>query len=258
MVQSKRLVKALKATLKAHDITYAQIAEHLGLSLSSVKRLFSTGRFSLQRLEQVCDLVEIDLLELARLAQEDRLQVESLTADQERQLISDPALMLTAVCVLNRWTYGKIIERYRFSTVQLNNLLVRLDRIGLVELLPAKRVRLRVARNFAWLPGGPIHRYFVDRLQGEFLAGAFDPDRDLHRFAWGMLSDQSAATLRARIAEVMDAFDDQTRRDEVRADVAPSASCLLVALRRWEPAAFETMRRYDLPNDAPGAGGAIP
>ena len=245
MVQSKRLVQALKATLKGRDVTYTEVADHLGLSLSSVKRLFSTGRFSLHRLEQVCDLVEIDLLELARLAEEDRLRVASLTEDQEEQLVSDPALMLTAVCVLNRWTYEKILERYRFSTLQLTNLLVRLDRIGLIELLPAKRIRLRVARNFAWLPGGPIHRYFVDRLQGEFLSGAFDPESDIHRFAWGMLSDQSVAALRSKIAEVMDAFDDQTRRDEVRADAAPAATSLLVALRRWQPAAFETMRRPD-------------
>lgn len=252
MVQSRRLVKALKETLKVRDITYAEVADQLRLSLSSVKRLFSTGRFSLRRLEQVCDLAGIDLLELARLADEKRLRVTSLTADQERQLISDPALLLTAVCVLNRWTFEKILERYRFSTVQLTNLLVRLDRVGLIELLPAKRIRLRIARNFAWLPGGPIHRYFVDRFQGEFLAGAFDPDRDLHRFAWGMLSDQSAAALRSKIAEVMGAFDDRTRRDEIRADVAPAATCLLVALRRWEPVAFETMQRSDPEKEARG------
>lgn len=253
MIQSKRLVKALKSALKARDVTYAEVARHLGLSLSSVKRLFSTSRFSLHRLEKVCDLAEIDLLELARLAEEDRLRVASLTEDQERQLVSDPALMLTAVCVLNRWTYGKILERYRFSTLQLTNLLVRLDRIGLIELLPAKRIRLRVARNFAWLPGGPIHRYFVNRLQGEFLTGAFERDRDIHRFAWGMLSDQSATALRSKIAEVMEAFDDQTRRDEVRAETAPAATCLLVALRRWQPATFETMRRSDLTGFAPEA-----
>ena len=240
MVQSKRLVNALKETLKSRDITYADVAGHLGLSLSSVKRQFSTQRFSLNRLEQVCDLAGIDLLELAR-----RLRVAALTEEQERQLVSDPALLLTTVCVLNRWTFERIVERYGFTTVQLTNLLVRLDRIGLIELLPAKRIRLRVARNFAWLPGGPIHRYFVDRVQGEFLSGEFDPDRDLHRFSWGMLSDPSAAQLRARIAEVMDAFDDLTRRDEVRADAA-AGTCFLVALRRWEPTAFQSFRHSNL------------
>ncbi|MDE0128920.1 MAG: helix-turn-helix domain-containing protein [Gammaproteobacteria bacterium] len=245
MVQSKRLVNTLKETLKSRDITYAEVAGHLGLSLSSVKRQFSTQRFSLHRLEQVCDLAGIDLLELARLAEERRLRVAALTEEQERHLVSDPALLLTTVCVLNRWTFERIVERYGFTTVQLTNLLVRLDRIGLIELLPAKRIRLRVARNFAWLPGGPIHRYFVDRVQGEFLSGEFDPDRDLHRFSWGMLSDPSAAQLRAKIAEVMDAFDDLTRRDEVRADTA-AGTCFLVALRRWEPTAFRSFRHSNL------------
>ncbi|MCY3815235.1 MAG: helix-turn-helix domain-containing protein [Gammaproteobacteria bacterium] len=249
MVQSKRLVNALKETLKSRDITYAEVAGHLGLSLSSVKRQFSTQRFSLHRLEQVCDLAGIDLLELARLAEERRLRVAALTEDQERQLVSDPALLLTTVCVLNRWTFERIVERYGFPSVQLTNLLVRLDRIGLIELLPAKRIRLRVARNFAWLPGGPIHRYFVDRVQGEFLSGEFDPDRDLHRFSWGMLSDPSAAQLRGKIAEVMDAFDDLTRRDEVRADAAAAGTCFLVALRRWEPTAFQSLRHSNLADD---------
>ena len=107
--------------------------------------------------------------------------------------------------------------------------------VGLIELLPDNRIRRRIARNFAWLPGGPIHRYFVERVQGEFLSGAFDPDRDAQRFAWGMVSEQSATALRAKVAELMDAFDEVTRRDEVRADVNARGTCLLVAFRQWEP-----------------------
>ncbi|MDD9999538.1 MAG: helix-turn-helix transcriptional regulator [Rhodospirillaceae bacterium] len=243
MVQSKRIVRALKEALKARRISYGQVAEHLDLSLSSVKRLFSTGSFSLARLEEVCNLAGIDLLDLARLAEENRLRVSSLTADQERQLVSDPDLLLTAVCVFNRSTYERILRNYRFSEVQLTKLLLRLDRMGLIELLPDNRIRRRIARKFAWLPGGPIHRYFVERVQGEFLSGAFDPNRDAQRFAWGMVSEQSATALRAKVAELMDAFDEVTRRDEVRADVNARGTCLLVAFRQWEPAAFATMRR---------------
>ena len=195
MVQSKRIVRALKEALKARRISYGQVAQHLGLSLSSVKRLFSAGSFSLARLEEVCNLAGIDLLDLARVADENRLRVSSLTAEQERQLVSDPALLLTAVCVFNRSTYERILRNYRFSEVQLTKLLVRLDRMGLIELLPDNRIRRRIARNFAWLPGGPIHRYFVERVQGEFLSGAFDPDRDAQRFAWGMVSEQSATAV---------------------------------------------------------------
>ena len=245
VVQSKRIVNALKQVLKARGIAYDEVARHLALSLSSVKRMFSTGAFSLGRLEMVCDLAGVDLLELARLADAQRLHVSSLTVDQERDLVSDPALLLVAVCALNRWPFEKILDHYRFSSPQLTRLVIRLDRMGLIELLPGNRIRLRIARNFAWLPDGPIHRFFVERVQSEFLSGAFAPDRDLHRFAWGLLSTESAAVLRTRMAELVETFDDLTRGDEVRPDDAARGTCLLVALRQWQPAGFEAMRRTD-------------
>lgn len=245
MVQSKRIVSALKQVLKARGIAYDQVARHLGLSLSSVKRMFSTGAFSLERLEMVCDLAAVDLLELARLADAQRLQVSSLTVDQEREIVSDPALLLVAVCAFNRWPFEKILEHYRLSSPELTRLLIRLDRMGLIELLPGNRIRLRIARSFTWLPDGPIHRFFVERVQSEFLTGAFAADRDLHRFAWGMLSAESAAVLRTKMAELVESFDDLTRGDEVRPDDAAHGTCLLVALRQWHPAGFDAMRRTE-------------
>lgn len=247
MSQSKRLIDALKRALKARGVAYADVAARLGLSESSVKRLFATGGFSLERLEAASELAHLDLLELARLADQQRTRVPSLTAPQEEELVSDPALLLVAVCALNRWPFERILERYRLSEPRLVGLLARLDRMGLIELLPGNRVRLLIARNFAWRPDGPIHRFFVERLQSDFLAGAFAPERDLHRFAWGMLSDESAALLRGRLAEVMDAFDDLTRGDEVRAAADARGTCLLLALREWEPEAFLAMKRAGAP-----------
>ncbi len=239
------MIDALKQALKAQRLSYQQVARHLGLSLSSVKRLFSTGTFTLQRLEAVCDLAGLDLFELARQAEARRLRVASLTVAQEQALVADPMLLLTAICVLNRWRFGQIVERYRISEMQLVRLLARLDRMGLIELLPGNRIKLLIARNFAWQPGGPIHRYFVNHVQGEFLSGTFAPERDLHRFAWGMLSAESAAVLRAKMAELMETFDDLTRGDEAhpQQEGRASGTCLLLALREWEPAAFRAMRR---------------
>ena len=246
MSQSKRIVGALKQALKARGVSYAEVARQLGLSESSVKRLFSTGAFSLARLEAVGELANVDLLELARLADEQRLRVPSLTFEQEREVVNNPALLLVSVCVLNRWSFERILARYRFTEPQLIGLLARLDRMGVIELLPGNRIRLLIARNFAWLPDGPIHRYFVEHIQGDLLAGPFGPDRDLHRFAWGMLSAESAAQLRVRLAEAMDEFDELTRSDEVRADAAATGTCLLVALREWEPNAFRAMHRSEV------------
>ena len=245
MVQSQRMIEALKQVLKTRGVSYARVACVLDLSESSVKRLFSTGAFSLQRLEAVCDLAGVDLLELAQQADAKRFRVPALTVEQEREVVGDSALLLVAICVLNRWSFARILDRYQFTPSRLVRLLARLDRMGLIELLPGNRIRLRIARNFAWLPDGPIHRFFVTRLQNEFLDGEFLPQRDVHRVAWGMLSSESAATLRTRIAGLADAFDELTRGDEVRADTAAHGTCLLIALREWVPSPFRAMQRPD-------------
>ena len=245
MAQSERMVGALKQVLRGRNVSYEQVARHLGLSLSSVKRLFSTGEFTLRRLEAVCTLAEIDLLELARAAESDRLRVESLTARQERALVADPELLLVAICALSRQPFERILERYQMTPPRLTALLARLDRMGLIELLPENRIKLCVARNFAWLPNGPIHRYFVSHVQDEFLAGAFAPERDMHRFAWGLLTAESATLLRAKMAELVETFDDLTRQDEAHPghEARATGTCLLLALREWEPAQFRAMRR---------------
>ena len=246
--QSRRVLRALKRVLKARGVSYEQVARHLGLSLSSVKRLFSPAAdsdFTLRRLEAVCELAEVDLLELVREAQSERLRVTSLAAAQERDLVADPELLLVAICALSHWRFERILQRYRMTRARLTGLLVRLDRMGLIELLPENRIKLRVAKNFTWLPGGPIHHYFVNHVQAEFVSGTFAPERDLHRFVWGMLTAESAALLRTKMTELAETFDDLTRQDELRPDHEARASgrCLLMALREWEPAKFRALRR---------------
>ena len=243
MQQSQRLLTELKRALKQRQVGYEQVGIHLGLSTSSVKRLFSRGGMSLERLEAICELVDMDLVELARLAEDGRRQLEALSIDQEREVIADPMLLLVAICALNRWRFEEMQETYNFTTAELVGYLVRLDRLGLVELLPNNRIRLRIARNFAWLPNGPIHKFFVRNVQDEFLAGEFEPGQDVYKFSWGMLSERSCDQLRPKIQELLELFDSLASADEVRSGSAISGRSLLVAFRDWEPEAFRAQRR---------------
>jgi transcriptional regulator with XRE-family HTH domain len=97
-MQAASLVDALKRLLKAQGITYAQVAAGLGLSEAGVKRMFSRGDFTLQRLEDVCRIARVDLGELARAAADEPKGLAQLSIEQERELVSDPRLMLVALC----------------------------------------------------------------------------------------------------------------------------------------------------------------
>ena len=58
--RTSTLISTLKATLKARDLTYGELGSRIGLSEASVKRLFSEETFTLKRVEEICNVLEID------------------------------------------------------------------------------------------------------------------------------------------------------------------------------------------------------
>nr|WP_159105230.1 TRAP transporter substrate-binding protein DctP [Herbaspirillum sp. B39] len=93
MAQAESLVNALKNLLKARGITYAQLAKGLGLSEASVKRIFAERSFTLERLDQVCTLLGIQISDLARMVVAEQPVPSRLTEEQEKKLVADPKLM---------------------------------------------------------------------------------------------------------------------------------------------------------------------
>src|SRR5690554_2637440 len=173
MAQTSAIVGELKRQLRAHGLTYQDVAQALALSEASVKRLFSDRQFSLKRLDQVCGLMGMEITDLVlKLAPEPR--VEQLSEEQERELVSDLRLLLVAVCTMNRWQFGEILQNYRIEEPELIRYLARLDRMGLVELLPGNRIKLLVSHDFAWQPRGPIQRFFKREVRKVFWNFDFD------------------------------------------------------------------------------------
>ena len=64
MSQTKPLIDTLKRELKKQRKTYRDVAEVLGLSETSVKRLFVDRSFSISRLDKVCEMLEIEISDL--------------------------------------------------------------------------------------------------------------------------------------------------------------------------------------------------
>ena len=114
MAETAQLIDTLKKALRAHGMTYADVAVHLALSEASVKRLFSEKSFSLQRLDQTCQLIGLEISDLVQQMKEEaaRSRLSALTEEQEREIAGDIELLLTTVCVLNCWT-----PRRRYSTI---------------------------------------------------------------------------------------------------------------------------------------------
>lgn len=242
MAQASQLLQTLKRLLRARGITYAHIAARLDMSESSVKRLFARQEFSLQRLESVCGLLDMELSELAVLAGQDQQRLQMLSEQQEAELVADIGLLLVAISVLNQWPPRRIVETYRLSESELTLHLLRLDKLGLIELRAGNRVRLKLARDFSWRPQGPIQRFFADHVRDDFFATRFQEPGEQLLFVHGMLSPAANARLQARLRRVVQEFN-ELHGDSLEAGDEREGCSLLLALRPWEPEVFARLRR---------------
>ncbi|MGA8259624.1 MAG: helix-turn-helix transcriptional regulator [Arenicellales bacterium] len=243
MAQSEDLIDALKRELRRRGLTYANVAGELDLSESSVKRMFASRQFNLQRLEKICDLVDLEIGDLARLADERRRDIEQLTEEQEQVLVKDPKLLLTAFLLLNHWTVEKITGSYDIDDLEAIRLLARLDQLKIIDLLPGNRVRMRLSRTFSWRPNGPIQRLFETQVQSEFFHSRFNRPGELRLVLNGMLSDQSIGLMHQRMQRVAAEFEHCVSEDHKTVVDERLGTTLIMAIRPWALSMFEVYRR---------------
>ncbi len=250
MAVHDELIDVLKRLLKAHGITYAALATRLSLSEATVKRMFSRGALSLERLDAICQVLDIGLAELAAEAHRRAAPLAQLSVSQEQALVGDPALLLALYLVLNRWQTDEVLARYRWTPAEWTVLLARLDRLGIIDLLPGNRTRPRTARNFRWRHAGPMQEYFQRQLLPAFFRADFDGAHDRLLLLSGMLSPDSAALLNARLQELAEDFDRLIAQDAGLPAAARVGVSLVLARRPWSLPQFAAFRR--MPPADPG------
>jgi len=243
MVTSARIVDALKRTLKARGMTYNGLAHRLDLSESAVKHMFSTGNFSLKRLDEVCAVLELDIGDLVTLGDTLEPKIEQLSVEHEAEIVADIRLLLVAYCLINYWTFDEIVDYYEISQAEGLRYLRRLDRMKVIELQPGDRVRLLIANNFAWRKNGAIEQFFRKRVQTEFLSGDFTDDGAVRIVKNGMLSKKSQLQLVERLKVIGDMFDDATWSDRKLPVADKVGVSMVVAMRDWFFRAFTELER---------------
>jgi transcriptional regulator with XRE-family HTH domain len=243
MAQTKALIGALKQVLKSRGVTYAEIARRLGMSEASIKRVFAKESFTLERLDRICQVLGIEITDLAKMVEHESERVVQLTLQQEREIVADPKLLLVAVHALNHWTLDEIVAQYTISKTECIRLLARLDRLRILDLLPNNRIRVIVGRNFSWLPDGPFRRHFRGQLEANFFGSRFDGKGEHLSFVSGMLSRNSNAVIQHHMRRLEAEFTELHNQD-VRLPLEERfGTSLLIAVRPWVPDMFKQLHR---------------
>ena len=112
MSSPELLLQVLRTQLRAAGITYKLLAERIGMSESSVKRMFGQQDMTLSRLAQICTCCGIGMDDVLRMAADARAHADTLTLVQEKSLTANPRLLLVATCCLGHWTAEQIVEKH--------------------------------------------------------------------------------------------------------------------------------------------------
>ena len=247
MAQAKLIIGTLKKELRKQGINYRQVAQKLELSEASVKRLFADCSFTLERIGQVCELLNFEIADLIHEMEKKVELTQQLTLEQETELTSDIKLLLMAHFLMNKLTFEEIIRIYDISETEGIRMLAKLDRMKLIELLPGNRVKLIIAKDFSLIPGGPIQRFYEKIVQQEFFDASFDSSGEFRIFVSGFFSRTANAEIIRKIKQLArDAHE--LREDSNDLPLEERFGCsLIMAIRPWEVNVFDELRR--VPNE---------
>jgi len=243
MPQTHQLIDTLKYALRAHKKTYADVAQVLELSEASVKRLFADKNLSLLRLEQVCQLLNMEISDLVQLMNQRVCRVSQLTYEQEDEIAGDRVLLLVTVCALNRWTLEEMLAHFKITQPEAIRCLARLDRLRIIELLPGNRIKLLISPNFHWIESGPIQQLFHGHLQEDFFNSGFRRDNEKLQVVHGMLSRKSNAELQKKMERLAREFDELNNADAGLPLEERQGVTMVIAMSDWRFAMFADLKR---------------
>jgi transcriptional regulator with XRE-family HTH domain len=234
MNQSNQWVDTLKRCLKARGFTYQDVARTLKLSEASIKRLFSERSFTLQRLEQICQMMDMSFSDLARLNDRNYLERQTtLSNEQEAALAADAILLCYFYLFLNGWDVNRIARRFDLDEPKQVRMLVKLDKLGLIELQPGNRVRLLTARRIQWRKDGMVRRMYERDVKLAFLQHSFSEDHSHFGFESAELAPESARMILRKMASLSQEFDELAELDVNLKPDQKRGYGLMVALRPW-------------------------
>lgn len=243
MGSSKELVLAIKKELKSSQMTYADLAAAMDMAESSVKRMLAKGDMSLSRIDAICQAMGLDFADLARRVADQQPMMAQLTLEQERVVVADKKLLLVAVNAMSLWTLEQMVAAYQISEAECIKYLAQLDRLGILELRPLNRYRLKLAKTFKWRANGPVMQFFREHVALDYFGGHFAHEDEGLFLVHGNISRAAAPGLLERMHKLGQDFSTQHLSDQKVPPGEREGYTMILALRRWEYAAFTALRR---------------
>ncbi|NMM46618.1 helix-turn-helix transcriptional regulator [Rhodospirillaceae bacterium KN72] len=199
---------ALKRTLRAKGITYAELADRLGVSEPTVKRIFHEKDCKLGRLSEICDAIGVELDSIFATIGNRPVPGARLSRDVEWKLAEQPALLDVLILLTEKFTPDGILQASGISPASLFLYFRDLEKLGLVECGRGLTVRLTVDLPIQWDLGGPLKPH-IQKINQAFTGWVIDrtqvaPDDAYFNSFSRRMRPETVMRLEAEVSDLVD------------------------------------------------------
>jgi len=133
----------LRNILKARAITYKDLANHLGMTESGIKKLLTGNDISVNKLERILKYADVEMQDLLDLSKGVNLKAAKLTKEQEQFLAKSKELLNLTVQLAAYDNDLEFIKKLnpKLSKAKLNKMLKDLSDLKLIELEDGKVIK---------------------------------------------------------------------------------------------------------------------
>lgn len=133
-VSLEQLKEAAKSIMKKQGRSYQELADHLRISLVSVKRVMSKEEISMSRFLEICDWLDVSIADLEKIALHNMSHEKiRFTQEQENFLAKNPEYLSFLFHMCAEQSPEEIQKQFNLSNKSLNLYLVRLEKYNLIK-----------------------------------------------------------------------------------------------------------------------------
>lgn len=172
---NKQIGEALKFRAKSLGITQADIAKELDVSIGTIKRWYSGKGFTVSSIQQLSEYLGISLSQLFAEIENEKETFE-YTLKQEKILAQKPELLVFFDHLLRGKSIKQIQNLFNIKNQKTDQILLALDKVGLIELHENNKVKLLRKGEPVWKKDGPLSKKFKGIVIDDFLCKLKEKD----------------------------------------------------------------------------------
>ena len=224
MSEKKRIVEAMKHRMKTQGVTYAKMAERIGVSEATIKRYLSSGRFTLDTLDAMCGVLQVSLEELlVEYGEQSGASWSRFSLAQEKVLAENELLFAIFYTLGGGYDFTGIMAHFEIGETALIRQLVELDRLELIDYRSNDNIRLCKPTDTQWIPSGPLWKKYTQQGVAEFFSSEFSEENEYLKVSVGPISPETAAVIRRRLVRLDKEIQEFMATEDIPANDISSA-----------------------------------